>query len=418
MDGAYAPAMPTPRLIAGCMTGTSIDGLDCALVEVSGVGLAMTARLVKILSRPLGDLAGPTRALADQHPMTAGQIATLARDLALLHVDALKELAGGRQLDLVALHGQTVYHKPPVTWQLANPAVIAHELRAPIVSDFRSADVAAGGQGAPITPLADWLLLRSPEEERVVCNLGGFCNLTFLPRSAANHGGTALRAVDHGGTALRAGGGSDDASAGDTARRVVPPGREAAASVADVRGMDVCPCNHLLDRLAQALFGAPYDADGARASAGSVHAPARDDLLARLAALVEEAPGRRSLGTGDELETWLEAWRATAKPEDLAASACGAIAAMIARAQLDGFRAGSHLLVAGGGSRNLALLRAIRAAWTGQVSSTDDLGLPAEAREAACMAVLGALCQDRVPITLPRVTGVAAAPISGAWVMP
>jgi 1,6-anhydro-N-acetylmuramate kinase len=361
------------------MTGTSIDGIDCALVEVAGTGLSMTARVRGLVSRPLGDLAAPTRALADQRPMTAAQIATLARDLALLHVEALKELLGNERADLIVVHGQTVYHKPPVTWQLANPAVVAHAMGAPVLSDLRSADVAAGGEGAPITPLADWIFLRSADEPRVVCNLGGFCNLTFLP----------------------------------------PDQGDAAANVRRISGMDVCPCNHLLDRLAQALFGVPFDAGGERATEGAPHEAAGDDLVSRITAIVGGGSRRRSLGTGDELEAWLGAWRTKARAEDLAASACGAIAAMIAHAQTAEGGAVTHLLVAGGGSQNLALMDAIRAAWKGPVSSTDEVGLGAQAREAACMAVLGSLCQDRVPITLPRVTGVAEpAPIAGAWAMP
>ncbi len=374
--------MPT-RLIAGCMTGTSIDAVDCALVEITGAGLAMNAQLLGFTSRPLGDLAPATRMLADQRPMTAGQIAALERDLALLHVEALRELLGTRAVDLIALHGQTVYHKPPVTWQLANPAVIAQALNTPVLSDLRSADVAAGGQGAPITPLADWILLRSPQEERVVCNLGGFCNLTFLPR--------------------------DDGAADPT------------STLAHIRGMDVCPCNHLLDRLAHALFQTPFDEDGRRAMTGTVHAAATSDLVARLLALVGDGRERRSLGTGDELHAWLSAWKSQVRPEDLAASACSAIATMIAREQQgerDAAPARPQLLLAGGGARNQALVRAIHAAWPGEVSTTDDAGLPAQAREAAAMAVLGALCQDRIPITLPQVTGVASAPLAGAWVYP
>ena len=149
----YAPGM-AHRVIAGCMTGTSIDAVDCALVEVAGRGLGMSARVAGFASRPLGGLAAATRALADQQPMTAGEIAALARDLALLHVEALRELLGSRHVDLIVVHGQTVYHKPPLTWQLVNPAVIAHGLGAAVLSDLRSADVAAGGEGAPITPLA------------------------------------------------------------------------------------------------------------------------------------------------------------------------------------------------------------------------------------------------------------------------
>lgn len=357
----------TTRLVAGCMTGTSLDGLDAAIVRIEGVGLAMAARFVRGTTRPLGDLAAPLRRLAEQEPMTAGAIAALARDFALLHADALRELIGPDRVDLVAVHGQTVFHAPPVSWQLISPAPIARTLGVPVVTDLRAADLASGGQGAPITPLADWVMLRRAGERRAVVNLGGFCNVTLLP---------------------------------------------AGEDAAGVAGLDVCPCNHLLDAIARTLFNTPFDADGARASAGSVHPPAAEDLDSVLRGARQP---RRSLGTGDEAAEWVLRWRVRVKSEDLAATACEVIARLVSEATSGVGR----ILLAGGGARNRALARAIAGACPVPVEPTDAHGLPGAYREAAAMAVLGALSQDRVPITLPSVTGVPApAPVAGCWTYP
>ena len=177
--------MSSVELIAGCMTGTSLDGLDAALVRVSGTDLSMRAEVVRAISRPLGRLARPLRRLAEQHPMTAGEVAVLSRDFALLHVKTLRELLGRERPALVSVHGQTVFHAPPVSWQLMNPAPIVEALDVPVVFDLRAADLARGGEGAPITPLADFVFFRSETRTRMVVNLGGFCNVTLLPRVAA-----------------------------------------------------------------------------------------------------------------------------------------------------------------------------------------------------------------------------------------
>src|SRR5690349_11659226 len=138
------------RRVVGCMTGTSIDALDASLVEIDGHGLAMRAKPVRNLTRDLGDLAPRLRALAEQQPMTAGQIAAIARDFALLHASAILELLAGEKADLICVHGQTVFHQPPLSWQLMQPAPIAQAVGCPVVYDLRQADLAAGGQGAPI----------------------------------------------------------------------------------------------------------------------------------------------------------------------------------------------------------------------------------------------------------------------------
>ena len=363
--------MATKRLIAGCMTGTSIDGIDAALVEVTGRGLAMEASIVRTVSRPLGGSAEGLRRFATGEPASARQIATLAREFALLHLDALRELIGDAKVDLVAIHEQSVFHDPPISWQLIQPAPIASGLGVPVVFDLRAADLAAGGQGAPITPLADYVLFRHPCESRAIVNLGGFCNDTILPAATG----------------------------------------PIESQIGSIRGGDVCACNQLLDAVARTLLDCPFDADGQHAATGRVQPGPRqalDELLG------EQTASGRSLGTGDELGEWIERYRREFSGSDLARTACEAVADTIRRQVRDADR----VLVAGGGVRNRVLLAALSAPGGPPVELTDDRGVPADYREAVCFAVLGALCLDGVPITLPRVTGVGAPPIAGAWVHP
>jgi anhydro-N-acetylmuramic acid kinase len=361
------------RLVAGCMTGTSMDGLDVALVSIAGQGLGISAAMVSMRHFPLGELVGPLRALAAQEPLAARRIAETSTALARLHADAVRELAGEQPLDLVAVHGQTVYHAPPVSWQLCRPATIAQLLGVPVVADLRGADLAAGGQGAPITPLADLILFRHPREARVVVNLGGFANYTALP------------------------------ACGDPLTPEV---------LAQVRGGDLCACNQLLDGAARRLLERPYDEDGRAATAGTARPELRDALAERLTA---QARAGRSLGTGDELLDWLVAQGSDVPAADVLRSLADAIGLVIARH----LPAADRVLVAGGGARHRVLYEALGQHTGRPTTLTDGCGVLHHVREAAAMAVLGALCQDRVPITLPQVTGCAApAPVAGVWAYP
>lgn len=358
------------------MTGTSIDGLDVALVEIAGKGPSMTARIVRCESRTFGRLAAPLRRLAEQHPMSAGEVARLRHELALFHVKRLCAVRGTSRLDLICLHGQTVFHAPPLSWQLIDAAPVARELAAPVVFDLRAADLAAGGQGAPITPLADYVLFRSNAEERAVVNLGGFCNFTLVPSVL-----TGASADDH------------------------------RAAIGRIRGGDVCACNQVLDAIARLLLCEPYDVDGAAALRGKLS----DRPFHALAALLRtQTVAGRSLGTGDEVAEWLARFRDDHRPEDLARCACEAIGATI----VGRLENPAVLILAGGGTKNRALVEAIARRTRARVVLSDELGVPAHFREAAAMAVLGALCQDRVPITLSAVTGVAEPPLAGTWVYP
>ncbi|HBS28150.1 MAG TPA: hypothetical protein DEB06_01575 [Phycisphaerales bacterium] len=355
------------RTAVGCMTGTSIDALDAALVELRGSGLGLRVSVRATASWALGPLGDDLRRAASGQPAPAGFFASLSRRFGEFHAERLgawlDALSGAP--DLVCVHGQTVFHAPPDSWQLIDASPIVRRVGAPTVFDLRRADLSCGGQGAPITPIADWVLFRDDRSARAVVNLGGFCNITRLG----------------------AGGGPET-----------------------VRGSDVCACNQVLDAIARSGLGAPFDEGGRAASSGSPHEGASSELGAVLGA---QRAGRRSLGTGDEAGRWVERWGGSLRAADLAASACAAIGREIGGA----IGACDEALLGGGGVRNRALVGAIASAAPGvRVRTTDELGVPAPFRESVAMAVLGALCADGVAITLPAVTGVAEpAPIAGVW---
>lgn len=365
--------MERTRTVVGCMTGTSLDGLDAACVSIHGTGLSMHARFLAGASRSLGDLAKTLRPLAQQAPTPASDVAKLSSALAALHIAAARDVlakAGASACDLICVHGQTVFHAPPYSWQLFQPAPLARALSAPVVFDLRQADLAAGGQGAPITPLADWVLFRDQSLSRVIINLGGFCNITRLPAACA---------PDH------------------------------------ISARDVCACNQVLDAVARFVLDRPFDEGGRAASTGSAHPSATADIAESLAGQAQGSG--RALGTGDELYDFAQRWRGRLTPADIAASAASAVANTIAKACQNA----DELILAGGGVKNAALVSELtgaarRLAPGVQVRLSTDLGVPCEMREAVCFAVLGALCQDQVPITLPQVTQVSSPPpISGCW---
>lgn len=353
------------RIVIGAMTGTSLDGLDMVAVRILGEGLEMTCEALGAESAPLGDLAGPLRALASGVAMPAHEIASLALRFGELHAQVaalLSQHVNG--CDLCCAHGQTITHDPPVSWQLLNPWPIAEALDCPVVTDLRGADLACGGQGAPITPLADWVLFRDASEDRVIVNLGGFCNCTRLP----------------------AGGDPDS-----------------------VEGFDVCACNQVIDAAARAGIDAPYDGGGTAALNGTINSAALEELLE---ALGRQSEAGRSLGTGDEAKHWIEHWRNRLIGDDLCATSVEGVARTIVGA----VGASSSVYLAGGGVHNAALVRSLQRHLGREVGTTESIGVPPESREAACFAILGALASDGVQITLPSVTGASGSLRAGVWI--
>lgn len=361
------------RLVVGCMTGTSLDGLDAALVRIHGHGLSMRVEYLGMVSLDFSDaLRDALLTLASGQPLTAGFIVRAARWLGDLHAQAVAELAEkhGETPDFVCAHGQTVWHDPSagVSWQLFDPWPVVRRCGVPVISDLRQADLVAGGQGAPITPIADPILYRM--EAGMVFNLGGICNATVW------------------------GGGK-------------------------VSGGDIGPCNLVMDALVGALVpGKTFDEDGRLALAGRPNAGAVADALEHIH---RAKAGARSLGREQYGTAFLHGLR---QGPLAGLSAADALASLVeAVAQVIGGYAAGHsgapVVLAGGGARNPALVAAIaRHCGPARTRISDAVGVPVQAREAMAFAVLGALSQDRVPITLPEITGSTNPGVAGVWAYP
>ncbi len=362
------------RYIIGCMTGTSVDGLSAALMKIEGQGLQMRASFQTAVDVPFGPIGPALRKIVEQVPATAEELTKIAWDFGVFHADSLEKIIQENQVDLIALHGQTVFHAPPYSWQLINPVPVAQKFKIPIVYDLRASDLAQGGEGAPLTPLADFIFFRAAES-RAIVNLGGFCNVTILP------------AIEENALA------------------------DLKSALEKIQGKDVCACNQVLDYLARALFQTSYDDNGQEASKGTLQDKPFDALVGLLSA---QASGGRSLGTGDELSEWVAQFKDGYAATDLARSACAAIAQVI----VNNTMMVERLILAGGGILNLVLKEDIIARATVPVEISDAYGIPIASREAASWAVLGALSEDRIPITLSQVTGVKEPPLSGAWIFP
>ena len=392
---------PKVRLVAGCMSGTSLDGLDVVMVELRGSGLDLKAAFKGMVHRPLGQLRGELMQLAEGMALAPSRQLQVARRLGQLHVEAVTALVGqGRRPDFVVAHGQTIWHAPQeqLSFQLFDPWPLVRELGLPVCFDLRQADLIGGGEGAPITPLADWVMYRQHAPSVLVVNLGGICNVTRL---VGSEGPQAVEAADIG------------------------------------------PCNLLIDGVVR-LFcpDLPYDEGGRMAASGSP-----SDLMAApvMAHPFFEGEGPKSAGREQFGQSWvrelLETHGKTMDRNDLIAAAVEVVAMIIgARVRQDPVQ---MVILAGGGARNLALLERIRvhvqeeakvlagfgrhrketgnrqsAIGSPQVCLSDELGVPAEAREAMAMAVLGTLSQDGLPITLAQVTGAADPGRAGTWVYP
>ena len=359
--------MPQLRHIIGIMSGTSLDGIDAAFVRLEGQGLNLRLIDARLGSGPLGPASEILASLAQGQSVPAEHYARAATELGRSCGMLARKILEEDTVDLAVVHGQTVFHRPPYSLQLLNPAPIAEALDCPVLFDLRGADLAAGGQGAPITPLADWILFRGTSPHSVI-NLGGFCNATHLPDLAGDP---------------------------DT-----------------ITAMDICPCNHLLDHAARRLFDQPFDESGTHAGRGTLDS----DLAREIMVLLAHNETDRSLGTGDEdLKALAPLWRC----ED-PCTALATLAEVLARKICENIPSQqSRIILAGGGARNKALVEAIRRQTEMEVCTSNEYGIDVQAREAVAMAVLGALVQDGVSICLPQVTRPSRPSGSdGCWCLP
>jgi anhydro-N-acetylmuramic acid kinase len=372
-----ASARKSERTVVGLISGTSADAIDAAVCRVSGAAGRERVTLLHYAEHPYD---------TDLRPRVLYPQGLLVRDIAELHVLVAEAFARAcvetlrqagidrRDVDVVGSHGQTVYHHSTVpgalkaTLQLGDGDVIAERTGLAVVSDFRARDVAAGGEGAPLTPRSDMVLFAPDDESgvrrRAVLNLGGIANVTVLD-----------------------------------------------ADPTRVFGFDTGPANAPLDRLARRLSGGalPYDRDGALARAGRVDEPLLDELLQSDPFLARRPPK----STGFEMygDAFLD--RASARlgrvDVDLMATLTEFVARSVADALTRHVRVEppiDELVVAGGGAKNPALLGRIAALLAPvRVRRSDDLGVPSDAREAMGFAVLADLTLRGLSASLPAVTG-------------
>ena len=382
---AYShPEPPRRARVLGCMSGTSVDGIDVACVDLELDGDELGCRYHGVLSVPF-DAPLRDRIVAALQPGEpgAGELCQLHAELGHAYADAFAAAAGqlaGNQADFAVLHGQTFFHwvddagRALGTLQLGNSAAVAERLGLPVICDLRSRDVAAGGQGAPLVSMFDQLLLAGREgsepgdgKPAAAVNLGGIANLTVVD------GGQVLTAYDIG------------------------------------------PAGALMDPAASWASGGTerFDADGALAGRGTVSEP----LLARLKAepYYRLSPPR---STGRELFNagYLRAMLAGINPapagEDVAATVTRLLVDLLAEAAM---RHGlTELVLSGGGSANQTTLRWLREALPGvRVLTTAELGVPAQAKEAVAFAVLGFLTWNGLPGSVTAATGAAHPAILG-----
>ena len=361
---------------AGLMSGTSLDGIDVAIVSIETRGGRPDFTLLRFASVPYPEeLRALLYSLMPPAAGSAEAIAVAHRRLGEAYAQAVQDAAQGRALDFIALHGQTVYHDGhrAVTLQLGSPYELRDRFNATVVFDFRSADCALGGHGAPLVPYVDALLLGSPDEDRVAVNLGGIANLTYLKKGAP---------------------------------------------AADAVAFDSGPANMLIDAFVSARTNGTvtYDRDGAFALAGRLNQATLDALLADpyFALTPPKSTGRERFG--DQFLTAHDALLAPLSTADGAATLT-ALTAQTVAAAVKQVAPPAHVLVSGGGARNPALMAALAERLPGyRVETTDEMNLPVDAKEAIAFALLGFETLRGRPANLPRVTGARAAAVLGAIV--
>jgi anhydro-N-acetylmuramic acid kinase len=376
------------------MSGTSVDGIDVALVRIapSIKENAAHARLENFITLPFpAAVRAEVLRIAEGARVSPGEISQLNFRLGGLFAEAAlracrKFRVHPRRLSVIGSHGQTIFHqgKPSrflgqsvaSTLQIGEPSLIAALTGVTTVGDFRPADMAVGGQGAPLVPWVDYLLYRDPRQGRAVLNIGGIANVSIIPKGA-------------------------------------PP--------RSVMAFDTGPGNMAIDALVRHFTSGrrSYDADAQMASRGNLLPALLDALLA--AAYFRQAPPK-SAGREQYGKAYVEkilAWgrRRRARPEDLVRTATMLTALSIADALHRWVLTRtpiSQLIVSGGGARNPLVLAQLSAALGGiEVVTTEVLGLPGDAKEAFAFALLADETVHGRPSNLPSATGAKRPAILG-----
>ncbi|MGP8269901.1 MAG: anhydro-N-acetylmuramic acid kinase [Terracidiphilus sp.] len=382
--------------VAGIMSGTSADGIDVVVVRITpGRPRPKLTLLAHTGFAFPPALRRAVLAAMNAASTTTAELARLNWRLGLAYAEAVQATLKlyPVKLDLIGCHGQTLYHQPreavyagrkfSCTWQAGEAQVIAATLGISVVSNFRPADMLAGGQGAPLVPLLDYVLFADSKRGRVLQNIGGIANLT----------------------AIRAG---------------VTPG--------DVIAFDTGPGNMVIDALAHQLFARPFDRNGSLAAKGSVIAPVLRAAMRNPYFKLKppRTAGREQFGREYAAKFLSSCQQQSSKPEDALATATALTAESIAQSykqfvlpkmkSTNKRNNGEDYIVSGGGARNRTLMTMLseRLEPMGcQVALSDAFGLPIEAKEAAAFALLAWQTWHHLPGNVPAATGATKSAILG-----
>jgi anhydro-N-acetylmuramic acid kinase len=381
-----------PMLVLGIMAGTSADGIDVALASISGAPPNLNARLLDHTSVKFPSaLRKEILRVAEQHPTTAGALSQLNFRLGELFADAAlaacrKFRIPQKKIALIGSHGQTIFHQgKPVsflgrptasTLQIGEASIIAARTGITTIGDFRPADIALGGQGAPLVPYADYLLYRHPKLGRVSLNLGGIANITVLPP---------------------------------------------AAKAEQVFAFDTGPANMLIDALVSHFTRGRqrFDENAQLASQGRSIPALLNDLLRDpyLKLAPPKSTGREYYGHAYLKKLFTLGRRHRAKPNDLirAATIFTALSVVDALNRFVLPKTKIHqLIVSGGGAHNPLILAQLSAALPGvEVLPSSRLGVPEDAKEAFAFALLAYETFHQRPANLPSATGARGPAILG-----
>ena len=384
-------------IVAGMMSGTSADGINVALVRLKGPPAERSAEgRIELLGH--AEYAYPKKVRAavlaamNAKQASVADLARLSFLLGELYSDAVlaTEKLSRRKVQLVGCHGQTLYHqsesknflghKIAATWQTGEGAIIAARTGVPVVADFRPADMAAGGKGAPLVPFLDYMLFRDARIGRIVQNIGGIANLTAIP---------------------------------------------AGAEASDVYAFDTGPGNMVMDAVTEELFGRRFDRGGKIAASGKVLDKLIDKLL-RLNFFRQHPPktaGREEFGR--EFVAEFLSSCSSCRKQDVVATATALTARSIADAirqfvllipKPASQRAFHEMILSGGGAKNTTLLKMLAAEITPlglRLRISDEFGLPSAAKEAVAFAVLAYETWHRRPSNLVSATGANRGAILG-----
>jgi anhydro-N-acetylmuramic acid kinase len=374
-------------IVAGVMSGTSADGVDVAICRVSP-GKDDVPKLKVLGHRHFGyekKVRAAVLAAASGAPQSAAESSRLAWRLGEVYAECVEKTAVefGLKPQLVACHGQTIYHqgvaqsylgKPQrCTWQIGEVAPMVEQLRVPVVSDFRPADMAAGGQGAPLVPMLDYCAFRHATRNRLLLNLGGIANVTALP---------------------------------------------AGCGVDGVLAFDTGPANMVIDAAMQRLVGKSYDRSGAMAARGKVQDQVVKELMEGryFSALPPKSCGREEYG--EAFVACLMKLCGDIATEDIIATATALTVASVVDAyrrfcwphlgQRAPLARATEMFIAGGGAKNKTLMQMLTAEFAKlgvKVATTESAGLAIDAKEAAAFALLGWLTWHGLPGNVPSATG-------------